>query len=540
MEGVVHIIANCKIEKFNHSIFQLAIYSGFSELFRAIISAMTLLIKNAQIIDGTGGEPFKGDVLVKNDRISAIGSLGRQKAGKTIQAAGLYIAPGFIDCNTDSDHYLTLFANPEQQDFLLQGVTTIIGGLCGSSLAPLIYGSLESIRKWANPGLVNVNWHSVAEFLATISRRKLGVNFGTFIGHSTVRRALLGENLRDLTLGELQVFEKILSDALKEGAFGLSSGLGYIHGRGTPYSEMADLLKIVSRHGGLYATHLRSETNGLIESVKETLNLSREAGITSIINHLRPLKGYEAEYGECLDLISARVDESDLYFDVYPFESSHVTMYSLLPLWAQSSNLETMLSSIKNPSTRKKIVEELKRLNGADITIASAGANSFLVGKTVKEFAAGRGVSEAEALVLTMEMTGLKATVFHKDVDYPLAVKALAHNRSLVSSNTASFPAGSIISERRTTFIKFLDLIIKKNLIPLELGIKKITSKPAEIMKLSRRGLIREGYIADLVVFSADAGTGAEIQHVLVNGQPVVLNKNFNGSREGAVLRLEK
>ena len=492
------------------------------------MNAMTLLIKNAQIIDGTGGEPFKGDILVKNDRISAIGNLGRQSAEKTIQAAGLCVAPGFIDCNTDSDHYLTLFSDPEQHDFLAQGVTTIIGGLCGSSLAPLIYGTLESIRKWANPGLVNVDWRSVAELLETLRRRKLGVNFGTFTGHSTVRRALLGENLRDLALGELQVFEKILANSIKEGAFGLSSGLGYIHGRGTPYSEIADLLKVVSRHGGFYATHLRNERGGLIEAVKETLNLSREAGITSMINHFRPLKGYEAEYEEGLNLISARVDESDVYFDVYPFESSHVTIYSLLPIWAQSGNMEAMSANIKNPSTRKKILEALKTLSGGDLTIAS-----------VKEFATVRGVGEAEALLLIMDMTGLRATVFHKDIDYPLAVKALAHNRSLVSSNTASFPPGSIISERRTTFVKFLDIALKENLMPLELGIKKITSKPAEILKLSRRGLIREGYIADLVVFSADPKTGAEIQHVLVGGHPVILNKAFDGSREGAILRLE-
>ena len=164
-----------------------------------------LLIKNGTIVDGSGKPPYKADVLVVGDKISAIGNFSYKKAEVVIDALGLYVAPGFIDVNTDSDHHLSLFTNPPQEDFLLQGITTIVGGQCGASLAPLLYGSLESIRKWADPNLVNVNWHTVSEFFEVLSGKKIGVNFATLAGHGTMRRAIVGEDLRDLTDRELKL-----------------------------------------------------------------------------------------------------------------------------------------------------------------------------------------------------------------------------------------------------------------------------------------------------------------------------------------------
>src|SRR3989338_1585089 len=174
---------------------------------------MTILFKGCQVVDGSGGEIQRADVFIKDDKISAIGNFPNKKADQVINCLGLYVSPGFIDVNTDSDHYLTLFTHPEQKDFLLQGVTTIIGGNCGSSLAPLLYGSLESIRKWTNINQVNVDWQTVADFLKVFNRIKLGVNFGTLIGHSTIRRALIGEDFRDLTKSELAVFKKIVQQS---------------------------------------------------------------------------------------------------------------------------------------------------------------------------------------------------------------------------------------------------------------------------------------------------------------------------------------
>jgi N-acyl-D-amino-acid deacylase len=211
---------------------------------------MTLLIKNVQVVGGAhssatnaaAGGASTSDVFVSDNRISAIGRFSNKKADVILDGQGAYLSPGFIDCNTGSDHYLTLFDNPSQEDAIRQGVTTILGGMCGASLAPLLYGSLESLQKWGDPDRVNVNWHTMKEFLAVMDKRPLAVSFGTLVGHATVRRAIVGEALRELTKNELNVFSRTLEAALAEGAFGLSAGLGYVHARKTPYAELRVLV----------------------------------------------------------------------------------------------------------------------------------------------------------------------------------------------------------------------------------------------------------------------------------------------------------
>ena len=195
-----------------------------------------ILIKNISIIDGTGKPAFRADILIKDDKISAIGVFPNKQADTVIDGLGLTATPGFIDVNNDSDHYLGLFTNPSQDDFLLQGVTTIIGGQCGSSLAPLLYGSLKSIRKWTGANEVNVDWRTIGELKNTLRRVGIGVNFATLIGHSTVRRDLIGEEIRDLTETETDIFRHAIERAMKDGALGFSTGLGYAHSRNVSYS----------------------------------------------------------------------------------------------------------------------------------------------------------------------------------------------------------------------------------------------------------------------------------------------------------------
>ena len=185
--------------------------------------SMSLLIRNVRVLGSQKKLPERADVFVAGTTISAIGSFPKKEADVTIDGEGAYLAPGFIDVDTTSDHYLSLFEDLGQEDFLRQGVTTMIGGHCGASLAPLYYGELSSFRKWANLRAVNVNWHTLREFLSVLQRRRPGVNFGTFAGHSTMRREITGDAIRDLTRNEIRVMGGILDRALKEGAFGLST-----------------------------------------------------------------------------------------------------------------------------------------------------------------------------------------------------------------------------------------------------------------------------------------------------------------------------
>lgn len=495
------------------------------------------LIKNAQVIDGSGGPAFKADIFIRNNMIVEVGDLKRQSADKVIQATGLVVTPGFIDVATSSDHYLTLFSNPDQQDFLLQGVTTTLAGMCGSSLAPLLYGGLESVRKWGNVLAVNVDWHTTKEFFDVLARQKIGVNFGTLVGHSTVRRALIGETLRDLTEGELQVFQEILLGSLADGARGLSTGLGYAHSVGTPYYEIKRLVTILKNKNGVYATHLRSDGFGLLDSVKELISIAKETGVTSCITHMHPRMGFETDYMEALKLIEKNASEADVYFTIFPFETSHVPIYSLLPTWAKNGGLEVMLTHLENDAERRELLRDMAPLHTKEISIAYVQNHEYLGGKSLHEFAEARNVEPLEGLLMLMKISRLRAVLSYRNLDYPLVVRALAHPRSLIGSSASSYPPGEGIGERGATFPAFLEIALSEKLMSLEAAIQKITSVPAKKYHILRRGLIKNGYFADLTLFSTDTSNKIKIKQVLVSGELVVLEGELLNGTSGMVLR---
>ena len=492
-----------------------------------------ILIKNAQIVDGSGSPPYRADILIDGKKISAIGIFPQKKAEEVIDGLGLTAVPGFIDVNTDSDHYLSLFTNPPQKDFLLQGVTTIIGGQCGSSLAPLMYGSLVSIRKWANPDQINVGWHTMGEFLNILRKLRLGVNFTTLAGHVTIRRDIVGEDIRELTPSEMAVFSKVLERALKEGAMGLSTGLSYIHAKVAPYAEIKELAKLVAENNKVYATHLRDEKADLLKSVQETLSIAQETGAKTIISHFRPVKGFEKEFEEAVNLVDKNLVKANIYFDVNPFDESLVPIYSLLPDWAKSGGLEVMLSHLENASTKKEIAKELSHFKADEFIIAGARNEQYAIGKTLGQFAKDRELAPVDALLNLMISTGLRAMLAYKNLDINLLKNILLHPRSLIGSNGASLPEKSrgLKLERSTsTFPKFLEIAASQN-ISLEQTIKKITSTAAQVYGIKNRGLIKEGYLADITLIKDN-----KVIDVLVNGKFAVRNSAITGELAGNVI----
>lgn len=493
------------------------------------------LIKNVQVIDGTGKPPFTADVLIKGDRILAVGLFPKQNADTIIDGEGGYVMPGFIDVDADSDHYLTLFTNPGHKNFLLQGVTTIIGGHCGSSLAPLLYGSLESIRKWTDTNQINVDWRTMDEFLNVLERRKLGVNFGTLIGHSTVRRAIIGEVKRDLTINELKVFSKIIDDALREGAFGLSSGLGYAHSHQTAYNELKELAAVVAQNKGVYATHLRDEKEKILTAVKETLKLASETGVSTLITHFRPLRGFEKNFHEALDLLEHSA--VPVNFDSYPSDASFVPIYTILPAWAKNSDLEDMLKYISEPEHQKKIIAELPSLKPTDIIVAYAPASKYLVGKTLGRFSKDHGLDLKRGLIKMLQITKLRASIFWKNVNVDAAIQSLTSPKSLLASNAPGLDFAahdSTINHERiyNIFPKFIKLVSQLNLMPIEQAVAKITSEPARKFGIADRGEIKHQKIADLTIVK-----NSQIKHVIVNGQLAVKNGQAQNILAGKILR---
>jgi len=494
-----------------------------------------ILIKSATIIDGTGKPGYRADVLIKNDRISAIGNFPAKSADFVIDGLGLELSPGIIDVNTDSDHYLTLFTNPEQQDFLLQGVTTIIGGQCGSSLAPLFYGSLKSIRKWGDISQANVDWHSIGELKQTLKKIGSGVNFGTLIGHSTIRRDLVGDEIRDLSDPETDIFKSAIAQGMKDGALGLSTGLGYIHARQVSYSEIKKFLKIISERGGVYATHLRDEKEGILDGIKETVALAGETGVRTIISHLRPVIGYEELFNEGMAMLTDQSHKQNVYFDANPSDFSIIPLYSLLPKWAQHGSLEEMLPLLEHPEHRERILQEIKdsKTDLSQIMIAEAKNNPAIIGKTLGEFSQTRDLDLPEGLLELMSATRLKALMMQKNINQTALNDLLFHPRALIGSNTASFANSEqmIKSERSlNTFPKFLALAAERGM-SAETAMARVTSAPAKIFNIQKRGVIAEGAFADIAMRK-----DGKIVHVLVNGVLAVENGALTGKKSGIPL----
>lgn len=489
-----------------------------------------LLIKQAQIADGTGKPLYRSDILIDGAKISAIGNFPQKKADTVIEGLGLIASPGFIDVNSNSDHYLSLFTNPSQKDFLLQGVTTIIGGQCGSSLAPLLYGSLISVSRWINTDLVNVDWHTTAEFFKVLKRLKLGVNFGTLTGHSTIRRDLAGDEIRDLTQSEMDVFSKILEQSIKEGSLGLSTGLGYNHGKHVPFSEIKNFAKIAANRDKVYATHLRDEKENLVKSVNETVMAAQETGAKTIISHFRPLKGFENQFSEALNLIEKNLVKANVYYDVSPASASFIPIYALLPEWAKGA-LVTMMKNIQDGDARKKITEEISKIDLGEYVIADARGLDFLAGKPLSELAKERNKGAAETLLELMEETKFRTMLAIPDINTSVLRKIMLGNRSLIGSNSASLPEKNLRftnEDASLAFKKYLE-IAEEEKMPVEEAIKKITALPAQIFGIKSRGLIKEGYFADLTLMKSDNSAA----YVLVNGKLAVKNGEFTNELGG-------
>ncbi len=492
------------------------------------------IIKNGEIINGAGVPGFKADILIKGDTISAIGNSFSVSRAKIIDAREAYVMPGFIDVHTDSDHYLTLFTDPLQDDFLRQGVTSIIGGQCGASLAPLLTGSLESIRKWADTNAVNLGWRTIAEFISALEKRKLGVNFGTLIGHGTIRRGFTGNAERDLTSRELGVFEHIIEESMRAGALGLSTGLGYAHGRGVPYSEVKTLVKILGKTGGVYATHLRNEENHVVAAVEEAITLARETSVPTIVSHYKPARGYEDAYSEGFKLIEESHKDTPLWFTSSPSGENLTPIYMLLPAWARAGRLEDMQNLITRPEIRARIASESKNIKGKDIRIAQSSHAPYLVGKTIADIARSMDVGDGAGLVRAMETTALRAVVLQKNINVDFAIQSLRSRRALIGSNMPSLRETSLRdgNDRASIFPEYLRLTEYLGYMPLREAVERITSTPARLFGLRGRGALREGYKADLVIMK-----NGKICDVFVNGFHVVEDGTVRNIYAGEVLR---
>ncbi|MDP2638672.1 MAG: amidohydrolase family protein [Candidatus Azambacteria bacterium] len=519
--------------------------------------ALDILIKNGTVVDGLGTSAYRADVAIKNGKIERIGLLGRPSAKTTIDATGLYVTPGFIDINNASDRYWTLFNHPNLESHLYQGVTTIIGGNCGSSLAPLTTGEIIlNIQKWADTTKINVNWLTVREFLEETRKKKLLLNFGTLIGHSTLRRGIVRDEFRDLSEKELAQMKNLLETGLAEGALGFSTGLNYSHAKIAPKEEINSLVASLEK-GKIYSTHLRDEEAGLYESILETIEIAKKTQASVEISHFKAIgKNNWPIFYKGLEEIEKASENLDINFDIYPYTSTATVFYTLLPDWVAVGGRKKLVENLKNKDFKEKIINELRKKEGdfEGIIIASGNIDKIFIGKTIGAIAENQGKSVTEAIINLLIAAEGKLIIFWPALSEENFISALKSPLSIIASdgaayNTEDAKKGTLAHPR--SFGCFSRIISKyvraKNIIVLEEAIKKMTALPALKAGLTYRGAIAPFYFADINVFNLEliedtANFENPFQYargmhaVIVNGRVALINGQIENKNLGQIL----
>jgi len=515
----------------------------------------TRIIKNGQIIDGTGKKVFRGDVAIQDDKIADIGDLKNANAKEVIDASGKYVSPGFVDIQNHSDAYWALFDNPRLDSLAAQGVTTALIGNCGASLAPLLSrDALLAVRKWHDLEGSNLNWLSFEEYLEELSHRSFGVNIASLVGYSTLRRGLLKDQTRPLKDSEQKIINEALTKSLEAGAFGLSSGLSYAHEAVLSENELLELCKILKRHDALLSMHLRSEGAELTESLDEALDLVYKTSVNIKISHLK-LRGKNNWHllPQALNLLEDAYHKvGNVHFDVYPYDFVWQVLYTYLPRWAYEGGRASMIHHLKDEIQRKKVLAYLnsKDVDYSQIFIAGTTMQLNVIGKTLGEIAKRHDLSSEQALVDLVENGGSEVLVFEKNLNQAQVERLLGHPLSIIATDGAGFGAakqGDLVHPRCFGAMpKFLAWALQTN-FPIEQAVQKITSIPAKKIGLKKRGQLAEGFFADIVIFDPGINSRASMVHpyqfpqgieqVFVNGNAIVDKSNLTENLNGRILR---
>ncbi len=516
----------------------------------------SLIIKNAQVIDGTGTPAVKADVAVEGAKIVAIAASINSSARDVVDAKGQVLAPGFIDVQNHSDSHWQLLDNPSLDSLVTQGYTTILVGNSGASLAPLLSpDALLSLQKWHTLEGANINWRSFAEFVSAMKARTYGCNVASLIGYSTLRRGLVGDRMTALTIDELEVLKAQIDESLEAGAFGVSTGLSYAHELVMSEIELYEIARVVKKHNRLLSLHIRNEGSAVVDSVREIITLAQQSEANVKIAHLK-IRGSDnwQHLPAVLDeLEGAWHQGTNIHFDTYPYTSTWQALYTYLPTWAIGGGRAHLLEQLRNPTQRNKIISGLinSETDLKNLIIASTSNRLQVTGKTIANIASGMGVSSEEALLRVVENGGSEILVFDNCLDENSVEALSTHALSFIATNGSGYN-----NDHRQTLVhprcfgsapKFLRNVIDKKSIPLHEAIRKLTYGPAQKIGLKDRGIIAVGAMADLVLFDpeniVDKATVSNpfqyaggITGVWVNGQPAAMRGATTNNLTGQFL----
>ena len=520
-----------------------------------------LIIRNGVIVDGTGAPPFKSDIGIRGDTIAAVKDLSGAKAERVLDAKGLYVAPGFIDMHSHSD--VGIFEVPYADNYIHQGVTTIVNGNCGYSIAPLSDKNkgeyLRSIRD-RYPDF-KITWETFSEYLESVDRVKPSVNIVSLVGHGAVRSAILGFEPKEPSRREMKLMKELVREAMEAGAYGMSTGLIYVPSMYGDTDEIIELAKVVARYGGIYATHMRNEGIRLLDSIIEAITIGLKSGVSVEISHLkasgRPSWG---KVDAALKLISDYIDRGyDISADAYPYTASSTSLSALLPRDIRSGNTQEILGRLRDEDVQKYIRDRLdnqlfeeRYLSWRDVLIAYSKNHPEYEGKTLYEIAESLGLDPVDTLVKILLEDELATGMILFGMNEGDVEKVISHPYVAIGSDSSVGPFGEGKPHPRKygTFPRVMAKYVReKRLITLPEAIRKMTSLPARKLGLWDRGILRPGYKADITIFNyytiEDTATYENphsyprgIAYVIVNGEVTLEDGRLKKDvRNGRVLR---
>ncbi len=505
------------------------------------------VIEGGTLVDGTGRAAFRGDLVIEGDRIADVAppqSRARENADRVFDAAGLLVAPGFIDAHAHSDAFLLL--EPHAPSKITQGVTTEVNGQCGGSAAPR-FGAARLSSDWASRLGDLLTWRSMAEYRARLEETKIAVNTVSFVGHNTLRSSVVGYAGRAATPDEVRAMARLLEESLDAGAKGLSTGLIYQPGVYASDEEIFLLTQTAARKGGLYATHMRSEGDRLLESIDEVLDLARATGIRAEISHLKT-SGAEnwGKIDAALDKIERGLDEGVLLgSDRYPYCAAGTDLDIVLPAWAQEGAAKSECERLADPACRARIEREID-LSGRDWSQVMVGGTwapetKGLSGKTIAEILGDQNLTPGALVCAILEADKCRTGAFFFTMSEANLDKILlkpwivpgsdASLRAPTGPLAEDFPHPRAYGTMPAFYKRLRGLGVSR-----EAAIARMTFVPAKRFGLASRGVLAKGAFADVVVLdeAAFAATATyEKPHAFSHGVRLVVVNGEEAYRDG-------
>ena len=536
-------------------------------VFAQAPSSFDIVVTNGHIIDGTGSPWYSGDLGIRDGKIAAIGNLSAAPRQRTIDAAGKVVAPGFIDMLGQSE--LTILVDPRLPSKIYQGITSEITGE-GNSIAPLNDAIIESDRVGYDHYKISPDWRTLRQYFARLEKQGIGINLATYVGATQVRRMVLGDDNKQPTPEQLDQMRALVRDAMKDGAVGVSTSLEYAP---APYAKTDELIALATeagKSGGIYATHMRNESDSVLEAIDEALRIGREAHVPVEIWHIK-VAG-KNNWGHMPQVVAkinaARTGGADVTADTYAYTAWYNDFSAFIPAWAHDGGTAKLVERLKDPATRECIRKDMltpsrdwdnewQEIPGPDAIMIGAVANPKLVplqGKRLSEIAKLWNKDPMDALFdFLIEDPNTGVAVF--GMSQPDVTLALQQPWVSIDNDSEGTSPEGILGQAHPhpraygTFPRILSKYVREEkVLTLEDAIRKCSALPAQRMRLTDRGVLKQGMWADVVIFDPatvrDRATfdspnqlSEGMDYVLVNGTSVIEQGKMTGKLPGKVLR---